>query len=486
MSAYFETLGELGSYLGRTGIQLMDPPTPLLEWAEYLNHGPAWSNQPSIRKVVGFVARSLASTPLHLFELRGEQDRVRVRDGELAAVLRRPSRAPAMTPYRFWESLLIDGLIHDKYCAQIVQHSDGLELVRIPARLVKFKSDFLGRITEVIITNSDGETRGHDPSGFLIDVGYAERGANGTSPLKTLKHILSESTEAVEYRRSIWRNGARVPQVIERPQEAGSFTEPAFERFKRSWSAFVKGGGQEGGTPILEDGMTLKEVNAFRPKDTLDLEGRKLTDIEVCSAYYIAPELIGAREGTFSNIKAFKQMLYGPNLGPYFEAWEQALNTTLVPLLAPGKDVYIEANIESKLRGSFEEQADVMSTATGAPWMTRNEARAKQNMPAIDGGDELVTPLNVLIGGQSSPQDGKAIEGVLQKFAARQQQVIASQKSAGVLDWWDRGRWDRELVTDLTKAGIEVTKAAAIARRVNDEAEAEYLEGAQDVAHEDD
>jgi hypothetical protein len=37
--------------------------------------------------------------------------------------------------------------------------------------------------------------------------------------------------------------------------------------------------------------------------------------------------------------------------------------------------------------------------------MTRNEARARKNLPPVPGGDLLVTPLNVLIGGQSSPTD---------------------------------------------------------------------------------
>lgn len=116
--------------------------------------------------------------------------------------------------------------------------------------------------------------------------------------------------------------------------------------------------------------------------------------------------------------------------------------------------------------------------------MLRNEARAKHNMPAIEGGDELVTPLNVLIGGQSSPQDGKAVESVLVKFRDRQRQVVASKRESGS-EWWDRARWDRELVADLSKAGVEVLRAAAIAREVNDAAEAEYLKGAGDDHHAD-
>ncbi|MFJ4284023.1 phage portal protein [Paenarthrobacter nicotinovorans] len=477
MGAVFQTLEGLSTHLAGTGIEVVDPGLPLTEWTEVLSYGPVWANQPSVRKVVGFVARHLASTPLHVYQIKTEQDRVRDRTGELAKLMKRPTRSPGVTPYRFWESLLIDGLIHDRWCAQIVQHEDGYELVRIPARLVKFKSDFLGRIVSIVITKEDGTTSEHDPSGYLIDVGYAERGANGTSPLKTLRNILDEYSEAVAYRRSIWENGARVPLVLLRDKPWSSDT--AFERFRRSWAKFTRGGGREGGTPILEDGMKPQELNAFRPRDTLDLEGRRLTDIEVCSSYYIAPELVGAREGTFANIKAFKQMLYGPNLGPYFDAWQQTLNLTLVPLIEPGKDLYIEANIESKLRGSFEEQADVLSTAIGGPWMLRNEGRAKQNMGAIEGGDELITPLNVVVGGQASPQDGKAVEQVLSKFAERQNQVIASQKSAGVHDWWDRTRWDRELTEDLEKAGISSHSAGIIARRFNDNAETRHLKEAK-------
>ena len=69
-------------------------------------------------------------------------------------------------------------------------------------------------------------------------------------------------------------------------------------------------------------------------------------------------------------------------------------------------DHYIKANIDAKLRGTMSEQYQALSTATGRPFMTTNQARRILDMPAIDGGDELITPLNVLAGGQPSPQDG--------------------------------------------------------------------------------
>lgn len=490
MVAYFETLDDLGAWASRSGVtvEVVDPGVPLTDWADDLAYGPAWKNQPSVRKVVGFIARQLSSTPLHLFERAPNDDRTRLREGALADLLARPSRAPGMTAYRFWERYLIDGLLHDRSCAKINEHADGgYSLTRIPAKRVRFKSNWLGEIVKIKITDDKGNTLEEDPAGYLIDVGYSEKGANGTSPLRTLQNILDEYREAVEYRRQVWKNGARVPLVLKRPVAAGRWEESAFERFKRGWQAFVKGGGQEGGTPILEDGMEPHELNAFRPRDTLDLEGRKLTDIEVSSAYFIAPELVGAREGTFANIKAFKEMLYGPNLGPYYDAWVQQLNATLVPMLAPGKAVYIEAAIEAKMRGSFEEQIDYLSTAVGAPVMTRNEARPRLNLPQVEGGDDLVTPLNVLIGGQASPQDGKSFDNIVRKFQQRQRHHARTQKHAGVFDWWDRARWDRELADDLTKTGVDPGQAESIARLINDQTERELMqEGAsRDDADED-
>ncbi|TFD58041.1 phage portal protein [Cryobacterium sp. Hh7] len=474
MAATFQSLGTIGTWAstsGPLGFEVQDDRNLMLGGDS--QYGPAWENQPSIRKVVGFVARNIASVPLHIFERRSDDDRVRVTEGKLADLLRRPSRAPGMTPYRFWESLLIDGLVHDKYCAKILSHDDGFELVRIPAVSVRFLNDGFGQIRRVKILGTGGQSKDFDPSEFLIDVGYSERGVNGTSPLRTLRDLLSEQKEAVAYRRSVWKNGARIPGVLEREKPWSS--ETARDRFTRSWRAFTGSGGQSGGTPVLEDGMKYKEVNAFRPRDTNDLEGRRLSDIEVCSAYFIAPELVGAREGTFANVKAFKQMLYGPALGPYIFAWEQLLNSTLVALIEPDSKIYVEANIEAKMRGSFEEQADVMSTAVGGPWMSRAEGRARMNLPHIDGTDELIVPLNVLVGGQASPQDGKAFADVLVKFTEHQRQVVASKKAAGVLDFWDRARWDRELIDDLVKSGVPEYTARPYARLANDAAERELL-----------
>lgn len=361
-----------------------------------------WGEQPSVRKVIDFIARALASTPLKTYQRASDTDRPRVTLHPVPRILSAPGGL--VTPYRFWYDVVVDWMLYDRWCVLKVSNVDpsrGLDLVRLQAHRVQFVDDGLGRVTEVWV---DGKTK-LDPSACLFDHGYSPLGANGTTPMQTLGGLLRESTEAVAYRRGVWQRGARVPAVIERPSTAPPWTNEARQRFLAGWSAYSRGGSREGGNPILEDGMKLVKAEAFSPRDAEDLSGRQLADSEVASAFQVAPELVGARQGNYSNVDAFRQMKYRDSLGPYYVAWEQVINLMLVPDLDPTGALYVEADLDAKLRGSFDEQAQILSTSTGAPWLLRNEARALQNLPALPDGDELVTPLNVLVGGQASPRD---------------------------------------------------------------------------------
>lgn len=457
-----------------------------------------WRSQANVRKVVGFAARNTASVPMHLFERGADGSPKRVRDHALARLLANPS--PGMGPFRFWESVLSDGLLYDRWAVLVERHDDGSNsLVRIPAHRLKFVTDDLGRVVEIRyrrrVDLATGGTREEwldvDMASAIFDHGYAPRTA-GLTPLDTLRDTLAETAEAVRFRRQVWQNGARSTGYIERPAGA-AWSAEARKQFTEGFRASYTGMGEgAGGWPLLEDGMKLQPLDAFSPQDTQDLAGRQLTAVEVAAAYYIAPELVGARPGNFSNVDAFRQMLYRDSLGPYITAWEQALNARLVGMFGGDRDLYIEAHMDAKLRGSFVEQAALMSTSTGRPWMTTNEARAIRNMAPIDGGDDLVTPLNVLVGGQASPrdsgsqnvaagprllakapadpvrvkaevreEDASTAEAVLTRFFKRQSRVVLSELGAKDAEWWDGERWDGELADDLYKLSLDVSEQVA-------------------------
>ncbi|GAA1406244.1 hypothetical protein GCM10009639_53870 [Kitasatospora putterlickiae] len=411
----FDDLAALGAYATAHGIRIVDPGVPLSNYTDTAAAADVWRTQPSVRKVVDYIARALATIPWHVYERVSDTDRRRVTDHPLARLLAAPG--PSLTASRLWHQVIVDWLIYDRWCVQVLPNADtasGWELRRKPARRFHILADDDDQPEALYLVSSSGPARTVPLAGYLFDHGYATSGADGTSPMDTLRQILAEQSESVAYRRQVWKNGAQVSAVIERPADAPEWSKTAKARFTESFNRFVGKGGAAGGTPILEDGMRLVPVTAFSPRDTLDIEGRRLTDAEVASSYHIPPELVGARDGTYSSIDAFRQMLYTHSVGPDITMLQDVLNAMLVPIVAgAGSNLYVEAYVEAKLRGSFMEQAAVLQSAVGAPYMLRSEARSKLNLPQVEGTDQLVTPLNVLIGGLASPRDTapKALPG---------------------------------------------------------------------------
>lgn len=405
----FPTLADLGRRHAQQPFRVVDPGVPLANW-NAVHGADVWADQPAVRKVTGFIAHQLASTGLQVFRRRGDNDRERLSSHPIASFLADPAKSPGVTPMRFWESLLLDQLLTDRYAA-VIEVDERTLLPRRARRLPASRTTFHGRdgVIEWVETyDDDGERIEYDPAKtwMMLGTGFPGTGVMGRSPVDTLRAILEGSTEAVEYRRELMKNRAMLSGVIERDKPWSS--EAAQERFSRSFAEFRRQGARAGGVPVLEDSMTWKNVDAFKPVDVQDIEARTLTEVEVATMYWIYPELIGTRPGTYANMRAFRAMLYSVCLGPYYESWRQDLNTQLVPLFTP-QSIYVEPNITAKLSGSFEEQADYLSTMVGGPVMTRNEARARLNLSPVEGGDELIVPLNVTEGGQASPQSGKAV-----------------------------------------------------------------------------
>ena len=477
--------------------------------SESLSHDYAmiWRSQPQIRTVVSFLARNIAQLGIHVFRRVSDVDRERDADHPLARLLSQPN--PTTTRYRWIEALVSDLALYDNaVLAKITTARQPRALLRLDPRSVTpigdnpYGADYYrvsGNLgTKDLRADQVVHFRGYNPT----DIRW------GASPIETLRRILYEEHQAVRYREQLWRNGARMSGYLQRPVEAPEWSTADKERFRTQWQAQYTGDGpQAGGTPILEDGMEFNAV-AVTPESAQYIESRKLTREEVASAYHIPLPMVGILEhATYSNITEQHKQLYQDTLGPWLEMITQELHLQLLPDFADTANVYCEFNLAEKLRGSFEEQASQLQVSVGAPWMTRNEARARMNLPQLDGGDSLITPLNVITGeSEADDEDEETVDegepaGGAQETAGRRlhvaahsvltkarpgasyeqqatevftnhfkrqrkavQSAIGAQKSglskASTQDVLDEERWTSELAADLFRLDLLIAAAA--------------------------
>ena len=447
-----------------------------------------WRTQPYLRTVVTFLARNIAQLGLHAFERVSDTDRRRVLDDPLARVLSRPN--PRQTTYELVYALVADLALYDEafWWVGVDADSDsGWTIQPLPPSWVVARGG--GSLFDVEWYDVQ-PAAARKPLRVPAKEILTFRGWNpgdlhaGSSPVVALKQILHEQMHAQSYRQQVWKRGGRVGSVLTRPAGV-TWSDDARARFMAAWRAAWTGddGTQAGGTPILEDGMSLSQVR-FSAHEEQFVEAAKLSLSMVASAYHINPTMVGVLENAnYSNVREFRRMLYGDTLGPTMAMIEDRLNTFLAPRVTPNGSVYVEFNIDEKLQGSFEEQTQALQSSVGRPWMSANEARALRNMPAVPGGDDLVVPLNVLVGGQASPRDSgsqnvasapsggvlvkaradetvvaKAQE-VLERFFARQGRVLASLAGGTGLAW-DEDRWNRELSDDLYRVNRLISTQA--------------------------
>lgn len=376
-----------------------------------------WEAEYVVRTVVDFIAQKIATLPWHAYRVTETGERERADGSDLAALIERPSIVPSQTRSQLMHALVTDWLLHDRFLAIVVADGrGGYRLRRIPPE--DFTVDFNALGEPVCVRAQGGSARQAvfelpDPR-VVLSLGYGGMTGFPVPVPVTMEPLLREAREMARYRRSVARNAGRVPAWVSRDANTPWASDEAREEFVQGLRAYRAGGGAEGGWPLIEDGMQIHTLDAFKPVDMADLDARRDIASQVCTAYHVSPENVGFRTSNKSGMQAYKEQLWNVELRPYIVQLEEVLNLALPEALGePG--LWVKANLDAQLRGTTSEQYQALSTATGRPFMATDEARDILDLPKMgDGYDRPITPLNVTVGNQPSPQDGGVTQNAQQ------------------------------------------------------------------------
>ena len=459
-----------------------DAPTQVLNYtARQL-----YNTQDNLSAVVNFLSNSIAQLPLKTYKRNGEAKRERDRTSPAALLLWKPNTD--QTEYEFIRSLLVEYFVFGCVYVWLLpdpESPSGWQLRIVPTDwVVSTEKANSYAPDKILVTSNDGNQIEIPRSEFVRFSTYSPGNPGGyVSPISALRQTLEEQIQAGSFRRELWKSSGRLNAQIIRPKDVKPWDDETRKKwvtaFREAWGP---GGSKAGSIPLLEDGMEIKPFStSFREQQWA--ESIKLSREAVAAAYGINPSLVWHTDTqTYASSKDNARALYAECLGPVLQMLQQRINAFLLPMIGADAGTYVEFDLSEKLKGSFEERASILQSSVGGPWMTRNEARADNNLPPIEGGDELIVPLNVVAGGQASPQDThmdtysgpsslkeilikanreisvnvapgeneiEAIQEVISKFIKRQSKSVLPKLGAKAAEWWDADRWDEELTEDL-------------------------------------
>lgn len=499
-----------------------DAPTQVLNYTA----AKLYQSQDNLKAVVDFLAASIAQLPLNVYTRNGETDRERDRTSAAARLLWRPNSA--MTEFEFIRAVMTEYFVFGTVYVLVLPDADsrsGWQMWPVPSEwVISTQSRNAYQAESITIVAKNSGTPVEIPSTDFVQFKTYSPGHPGgyVSPISALRQTLEEQIQAGKFRRQLWSSSGRLNAQILRPANVQPWDEEQrrkfVEAFRASWGA---GGSKAGSIPLLEDGMEIKPFSTSF-KESQWMESVKLSREACAAAYGVNPSLIWHTDTqTYASSKDNARALYAECLGPVLQMLQQRINAFLLPMVGADPDnTYVEFDLTEKLKGSFEERASILQAAVGGPWMTRNEARADNNLPPLEGGDELIVPLNVLEGGQSSPQDthmeeqepmttepaedpqkmrkkseaeklrikarstqeeDEKMAEILRAFWKRQAAAVLPKIGAKSARWWNEERWNKELADDIEPLidsiadahGTEVAKA--IGSKYNTEQTRKYL-----------
>jgi HK97 family phage portal protein len=199
-------------------------------------------------------------------------------------------------------------------------------------------------------------------------------------------------TYSAQFNRNFFFNSAMPSATLETD---GTITKEQLERIKAEWDSRYKGVDNAHKLAILQGGLHFNPVQLSQ-KDMEFLEQRKFTRDEIMGIFRVPKTILGITEDVNrANAEATEYVFSKRVIKPRMEFIVDRLNEFYLQLFGLDQKEYrftftdpTPQNVELKLKAN--------ETGLRAGYLTINEVREEEGRDAIDGGDVVYLPANLL------------------------------------------------------------------------------------------
>jgi HK97 family phage portal protein len=353
---------------------------------------------------VRLISAAIATCPVRVYrgDRYGKRETPKQRH-PLAAVLR-DAPNPHLTAACFWRAGLQHKLLAGNFLAHIrrdsAQRPVGLMLLN-PANVATYQAHEVGRADRepeelfYRVNWDDGSWSWVDAADMIHVPNLGWNGKRGMSTVAYGAQAMGLALAAEESSARLFSNGMQANVVIQYPK---AVSDPTAKQLREQY-AKKQAGVSRAGTPfILTEGGEVKQIS-LSAVDAQLLESRQFSVTDICRFFGVPPVMIGESDKTTSWGSGVEQMgrwFVTYVLNDHFSAIEQELDRKLFG----SSGYFAEIDEAELLRGDTTARANYYKAALGSlqtpAWMTPNEARAAEGFGPVEGGDELLRPVEKL------------------------------------------------------------------------------------------
>lgn len=299
------------------------------------------------------------------------------------------------TSVEFWEGIALSLLLYGNAFAEKKTNAGRLVALNIlHPSCVKVERESAASNRLFYTYTEKGKTRKVTQDRMFHVRGLSFGGDVGLSPIAVARQTIGNAMAAEETAGKMFANGMQAAGVLTSP---GVLTTEQRKQIAENMQQYA-GSDKAGKLMILEAGFDYKQLS-LNPQDAQMLETRQFGVEQICRWFGVPPVMIGhAAKGVTTWGSGVEQLILQftkTGLRPMLRRIEAAIRRDLLSP-ADRKNYKIEFAMEGLLRGDSVTRADFLTKMVSGSIYTINEARAYENKPPREGGDQLIANSTML------------------------------------------------------------------------------------------
>ena len=327
-----------------------------------------------VYRACSLIANDVARTPLT------------VGDSTLQALLERPNQW--QSGYEFRRSMTLQALLYGNAFAVINRTRGGQLLELLPLGVESVTLD-ITRPEHIYRTSAYGEVA---PQSMLHVRAIGLDGLWGESPVRLCKTSLQIMAAQETSQLNVMQNAGNPKIAMVHP---GPLSASARQAITEDYMARHSGSENTGKPLVLAEGMRVERISSTL--DDAGISAARRYSVEDVSRIYGVPTsyLSETSNNAYGSMEWLTRMYLDACLSHWFAAWTSELGAKFA-----AADAKFDTDGISK--PSLAEQMAALRTGVESGVITRNEARARLDLPPLPGLDEPVLALNMGAGGGST------------------------------------------------------------------------------------
>lgn len=230
---------------------------------------------------------------------------------------------------------------------------------------------------------------------LMAPTGYIE----GRSLILLAREAIGLALAAEEQGARLFSNGLQTSVIFKAPEQ---LDEDGRTQLKAALTHAYSGTSNFWKPLVLEGGLDVSKIG-LTAQESQYIEARQFQLQDIARIFRIPSVMLGIsdKQSTHSSSEEFFRSYVKFTIQPWVRRIEQTISRDL---LAPSEsDLYAKHSLDGLLRADLKSRYDAHKVGIESGFLTRNEARAIEDLPLLDGLDSPVLALNMGTNAPPSP-----------------------------------------------------------------------------------